>query len=591
MVALRADVENPFVALPPNWDVDEDEGEDDKGKKKTKKKSVSTRSKSAAKSKSKKTKSNGKEKADVVKIEFENIEHRIAVFPVELGHYSQIEASEDKVFWTFHPEGEDRHIESFKLEDQKHKHLIDGWGFALSRDRSKMLVISKYLRVMKTGDTPDSDEGYTKKSGWIDFSRLTLKIDQREEWRQMFRETWRLMRDHFWRRDMSGIDWKAVWERYKPLVERVNTRVEYSDLVWMMQGELGTSHAYEFGGDHRNDTARYFPAFLGANISWDQKKKAYQIDRIIRGDSWDRREGSPLSKMGVDVQEGYYIKSVNGVTVSKDVSLQEMLANKANKSVALGIQSGRSKTKEVIVKPVRSEAGIRYREWVKSNREKVHAATRGKVGYIHIPDMSVKGFSEFHRSFLSELRRDALIVDVRFNGGGHVSQMLLEKLARKRIGYDISRWGAPRAYPEDSIIGPMVALTNESAGSDGDIFSHCFKLMNLGPLIGKRTWGGVVGIWPRHSLVDKSLTSQPEFSFWFNDVGFGVENEGTEPDIEVDISPDDYQRGKDPQLERGIKEIKGLLKEKPALLPDFGEGPDLSPPGQKKKRKSRAKKR
>ncbi len=590
LVALRSDVENPFIDLPPSWDVNAD---DDDAKSTTKKKTANKKTaagKTKAKPKAKAKKKTDDSKPTVVEIDFENIEHRVSVFPVELGHYSQIEATDNAVFWTFHPDEDDTQIESFKLEDRKHKHLTDGWGFSLSRDRSQMLVISKTLRVMKTGDTPDSDEGYTKKSGWIDMSRLTLKVDQRTEWRQMFRETWRLMRDHFWQENMSGVDWKAIWNQYSPLVERVNTRVEYSDLVWLMQGELGTSHAYEYGGDHRNETARYYPSFLGAKISWENKKKAYRIDNIVRGDSWDLREGSPLSRVGVDVKEGYFIKSVNGTRVTKDRSLQEMLANKSNKTVSLEIIGERGKVSEIIVNPVRSESGIRYREWVRSNREKVHAATKGKVGYVHIPDMSVKGFAEFHRSFLSEARKDALIVDVRFNGGGHVSQLLLEKLARKRIGYDIPRWGKPQPYPSDSVIGPMVAITNESAGSDGDIFSHCFKLMGLGPLIGKRTWGGVIGIWPRHSLADRSQTSQPEFSFWFEDVGFGVENYGTDPDIEVDISPDDYQRGNDPQLLRGLKEIKRLLKEQQPQVPDFGETPNLAPPGQVSKR-SRRKKR
>lgn len=577
LVALKRDTENPFIDLPPRWSTDDEEEE----------KSVKSKSKKAAKTKAKKKKEEDEDTPKKISIDFENIDHRVSVFPVDLGHYSQIEATDKKVFWTVNPEEGESYIQSYKLEDRKLKYLVEGWGFSLSRDRSKMLVISSSMRMMKTGETPDEEDGYTKRTGWIDLSRIVINIDQRKEWRQMFRETWRLMRDHFWRKDMSGVDWKGMWERYRPLVERVNTRAEYSDLVWLMQGELGTSHAYEYGGDHRNDAPRYLPGFLGADIKWDRKKKAFHIERIIRGDSWDRRLGSPLSRVGVDIKEGYYIKSVNGVNVSKTISLQEMLANKGNDPVSLGILGEKGKSSEVVVTPLKSETGLRYREWVTENRKKVHASTKGKVGYVHIPDMSVEGFAEFHRGFLSELRRDALIVDVRFNGGGHVSQMLLEKLARKRIGYDIPRWGKPIAYPADSMIGPMIAITNETAGSDGDIFSHCFKLMDLGTLIGKRTWGGVIGIWPRHALVDRSQTSQPEFSHWFEDVGFGVENYGTDPDIEVDISPDDYKRGYDPQLARALKEIKKSLKEEKPAIPDFGEAPNLAPPGQKKHRRQR----
>jgi tricorn protease len=222
---------------------------------------------------------------------------------------------------------------------------------------------------------------------------------------------------------------------------------------------------------------------------------------------------------------------------------------------------------------------MRYREWVEHNRRYVHGHTNGKAGYIHIPDMGANGYAEFHRYFLVELDYDGVIVDVRFNGGGHVSQLLLEKLARKRIGYDLSRWMGAMPYPEESVCGPLVALTNEMAGSDGDIFSHSFKLMKLGTLIGRRTWGGVIGIWPRNWLVDGTITTQPEFSFWFTDVGWGVENYGTDPDIEIDITPQDHAAGKDPQLDAAIAHILKEIEANPPLKPDFSQRPKLRLPG------------
>jgi tricorn protease len=188
------------------------------------------------------------------------------------------------------------------------------------------------------------------------------------------------------------------------------------------------------------------------------------------------------------------------------------------------------------------------------------------------------GYAEFHRYYLAESEREGLIVDVRFNGGGNVSQLLLEKLARRRIGYNQSRYGAASPYPRHSVLGPLVALTNEFAGSDGDIFTHAFKIMGLGPVIGKRTWGGVVGIWPRHSLVDGTITTQPEFSYWFADVGWAVENYGTDPDIEVEVKPQDYVAGQDPQLERGLQEIMKLMEANPPRIPDFGPRPSRELP-------------
>jgi tricorn protease len=223
---------------------------------------------------------------------------------------------------------------------------------------------------------------------------------------------------------------------------------------------------------------------------------------------------------------------------------------------------------------------LRYRAWVEANRAYVHEQTQGRVGYLHIPDMGPWGFSEFHRGFLSEFNRDALIVDVRYNRGGHVSPLLLEKLARKRVGYDVTRWGPPVPYPPESVGGPIVALTNQFAGSDGDIFSHCFKLYKLGPLVGKRTWGGVVGINPYHRLVDGTITTQPEFSFWFVDVGWRVENYGTDPDYDIDIAPHDVKAGADPQMAKALELVAQLTAASPNGKPRFDRRPHLGIPSE-----------
>jgi tricorn protease len=231
----------------------------------------------------------------------------------------------------------------------------------------------------------------------------------------------------------------------------------------------------------------------------------------------------------------------------------------------------------IVVKTLSSEFALRYRDWVEANRAWVHETSGGRVGYVHIPDMGPRGYAEFHRYFMGEVNRSGLLIDVRYNGGGHVSQLILEKLLRKRIGYDVNRWGAPQSYPTDAPMGPMVALTNEYAGSDGDIFSHGFKLFGLGPLVGKRTWGGVVGIWPRHSLVDGTLTTQPEFSFWFADVGWGVENYGTDPDIEVEIRPQDWAAGDDPQIARALAEVEKLVRKLKPRVPELKGRPRINP--------------
>jgi tricorn protease len=245
--------------------------------------------------------------------------------------------------------------------------------------------------------------------------------------------------------------------------------------------------------------------------------------------------------------------------------------------ITLGDGSGR-KPRNVVVHTLRDDRAARYREWVNANRARVHAETDGRAGYVHVPDMSAHGYAEFHRTYLSEIARDALVVDVRFNGGGHVSSLLLEKLARRRIAYAVARWMPPEPYPEESPAGPLVALTNEHAGSDGDIFTHSFKLLELGPVVGKRTWGGVIGISPTHPLVDGSLTTQPEYSFWFQDVGWGVENYGTDPDYDVDIKPQDHVAGRDPQMDKAIDLVLRALKRHRPVGPDVDVRPNLTLP-------------
>jgi tricorn protease len=368
-----------------------------------------------------------------------------------------------------------------------------------------------------------------------------------------------------------------VYQRYLPMLDRVSTRGEFSDLLWEMQGELGSSHAYAIGGDAREDP-RYDVGFLGADLAWDAAAGGWRVVRVVPGDVWDAENAPPLLRPGVNVAAGDVILAVNGRRTSAAVAPAQLLVNQAGVEVELTVAAaaaaanGSGTPRRVTVKTLKNETLLRYREWVDGKRAWVHAQTGGRCGYVHIPNMGPWGYAEFHRQFLPEVDRDGLLVDVRFNGGGHVSALLLEKLARRRLGYCQSRWFGVTPWPDDAPAGPMVALTNEYAGSDGDIFSHNFKAMRLGPLIGKRTWGGVIGIWPRHTLVDGGVTTQPEFSFWFRDIGWRVENYGVDPDIEVEMRPQDYAAGEDPQLRRGVDELLKRLVAEPGQI-EFGPRP------------------
>ncbi|MEV6982122.1 PDZ domain-containing protein [Sphaerisporangium sp. NPDC051017] len=522
-----------------------------------------------------------------LRIDFDGIDRRVVAFPVAEGRYDSVAAMKDKVLFTSSPvegsRGDDYAdpvtgtLQAYDLTRQKLETLVSGvTEFQLGRDGTTLLYRARHrLRVIKAGESPSDDDSPSRAGGWIDLDRVKVSVSPDAEWRQMFREAWRLQREHFWADDMSGIDWDAVYDRYLPLVDRVGTRGEFSDLLWEVQGELGTSHAYESGGEYR-PRPHYSQGKLG--VDWSYADGAHTIAAIVRGDPWDPDATSPLNRPGLDVRPGDTVVAINGRPVEGPDGPARLLVNQAGQEVELTIRRGDAPPRRVTVKAIADEQPARYRDWVEANRRRTHERTGGRVGYIHIPDMGVDGYAEFHRGFLAEYDHEGLVVDVRFNGGGNVSSLLMQKLARRRLGYDFPRWGVPEAYPSESPRGPMVAITNEFAGSDGDIFSHTFKLLGLGPLIGKRTWGGVIGIWPRHRLADGTVTTQPEFSFAFDDVGWRVENYGTDPDIEVDITPQDYARGVDTQLERAIDVALERLAEQPAHAPRPASRPHLAVP-------------
>jgi tricorn protease len=527
---------------------------------------------------------------DRVEIDFDGIKERIIAFPLPDGRYGQIAATRDKLFFTRLPiDGSLKrerfsgapwaraHLEVYSFKDDKSENLVNGiTSFRLSQDGKHILYRSgNELRWIKAGERPKESD--FPSAGWLNLDRIQIYLQPRTEWRQMYREAWRLQRDHFWNENMSNVDWNRVFNRYLPLLDRVGSRAEISDLLWEMQGELGTSHAYESGGDYRPNPS-YGIGLLGAELGYDESAGGYRIHKIMKGDIWDENASSPLARPGVGLKKDDVLLAIDGQPLTQNQPPAQHLLDRAGREISVTFRRASGEIETRTVRALQSEQKLCYREWVKHNREFVRAVSGGRLGYLHIPNMGPHGYAEFHRAFLTELDYDGLIIDVRFNGGGHVSQLLLEKLARRRIGYSKSRWFGVQPYPEESPVGNMVALTNEYAGSDGDIFSHSFKLLKLGPLIGKRTWGGVIGINPSHSLADGGYTTQPEYSFWFEDVGWKVENYGTEPDIEVEISPHAHAAGEDPQLARAIEVCLEQLRGTPPQRPRLGAGPDLSLP-------------
>jgi tricorn protease len=512
---------------------------------------------------SRKKPNGSKKKPEEKEIDFDGIQDRILAVPVAEKRYFGLVAGKDKLYLAHRPiKGalsspkspfkKDAILESFNLQTQKTDVITRSLtSFTLSGDGGVLV----YRSGNQLHYSPVESNSFEE----IPLNKVSVNVQPREEWKQMAQEAWRLQLEHFWREDMAGTDWEGMFERYAPLLDRLGSRAEFSDFMWELQGELGTSHCYEYGGDYRPSPA-YIIGQLGASFSYHKKKQAYQIQSMPEGDPWDSR--SPLKSPGCNLKTGDLIYGINGQQVSSAKPLEAHLMNFAGKEIMLKTGTLKSKQKrDVRLKTLGNDRPLYYRHWVNQNLAYVHKVSKGKVGYVHIPNMGPDGYAEFFRLYLREYVRQGLIVDVRYNGGGHVSQLILEKLARKRLGYDVQRWSTqPDPYPSYSVSGPIVGLTNEYAGSDGDIFSHSFKMLGIGKLVGKRTWGGVIGINPKYRLADGTTTTQPEYSFWFNDVAWNVENYGADPDIYVEIAPQDYAKTKDPQLDKALKEVMDKLK-------------------------------
>ncbi|GIH47113.1 tricorn protease [Microbispora rosea] len=510
----------------------------------------------------------------VTEVDAEGLAARIVPVPVPAGIYSNLRAAKGGLLWLRHPltgelgdgtEPGDPVLERYDLVKRKVVELSREFGaFGVSGDGTRLVATGEH--GLQTRATGEDDEVVT-----VDLDRVAVTVDPVAEWRQAYNEAGRLMRDHFWRADMNGVDWLGTLGRYAPLVERIGAYSELIDLLWEVQGELGTSHAYArpvgAGGDPRRRQG-----LLGADLARDENG-VWRIGRILPGESSDHEARSPLLAPGVAVREGDAIVAVGGRPVDPVRGPLALLSGMAGRPVELTVRPGSGgETRRVVVRPVADETVLRYHDWVAGRRAFVREASGGRLGYLHVPDMMSTGWAQFHRDLRAEMDCDALVVDVRDNGGGHVSELVLEKLQRRVTGWQLSRGYEPARYPEDAPRGPVVAVTDEFAGSDGDIVSAGIKNRGIGPLVGTRTWGGVIGIDSRYWLVDGTVVTQPRYSFWLEGEGWGVENHGVEPDVEVVATPQDLVAGRDPQLARAVELALAALEERPPAAP-----PELPP--------------
>ncbi|MDG9719179.1 S41 family peptidase [Streptomyces sp. DH24] len=514
------------------------------------------------------------------RIDLDGLADRIVPFPVEAARYSNLRAAKDGVLWLRHPvhgvlghsratpDDADPHteLERYDLAQQRVEHLAaDADHFEVSGDGKRVLLwTDSRLKVVpsdrRASGDDDSDTNIT-----VDLSRVRHLIDPAAEWRQMYEETGRVMRDHFWRSDMSGVDWDGVLDRYRPVLERVATHDDLVDLLWEVHGELGTSHAYVtprggFGGGARQ-------GLLGADLS-RHEDGTWRIDRVLPSETSDPDARSPLAAPGVAVRAGDAIVAVAGQPVDPVTGPGPLLVGTAGKPVELTVlPSGGGEPRHAVVVPLDDEEPLRYHAWVADRRAYVHEKSGGRLGYLHVPDMQAPGWAQIHRDLRVEVAREGLVVDVRENRGGHTSQLVVEKLARRIVGWCSPRGMRPYSYPMDAPRGPVVAVANEFSGSDGDIVNAAIRALGIGPVVGMRTWGGVIGIDSRYRLVDGTLITQPKYAFWLEGYGWSVENHGVDPDVEVPQRPQDYAAGRDPQLDEAVRLALEALEHTPARTP------------------------
>lgn len=547
-------------------------------------------SESSAKSKADKS-ANGKTPADgdearkeppALVIDADGLKQRVIGLPVEPSNYGSIRIVGDKVYYRRVPSGPVTGggggegfgagsrtravVAMYNLKDRKETELGNADAFAISRNEKKML-----LRVGQEWSLIDTPSGKwdLKPDNRIDFSGLEVKLDRHAEWSQIFNESWRQMRDFFYAPNMHGVDWPAQREKYGALLPYVSTRNDLTYIIGEMISELHVGHAYVGGGD-RIEAPRKPTGLLGAQISRDAESRTYRIDHILPGENWQTSTRSPLTEMGVNVNEGDYILAVNGQPTQDMPNIYAALTGTVGKQVVLRVNKSPSEdgARDVTVVPIADEAPLYYESWVQRNIAHVTERSNGKVGYLHIPDMGVEGLNEFVRRFYPQLQREALIVDVRGNGGGNVSPMIAERLNRELVMINMSRNGSPSPNPSDQLVGPKVTLMNEYSASDGDLFPYRFRSMGIGKLIGKRSWGGVVGISGSLPFVDNGTLMRPEFAPYSKDgKTWIIEGHGVDPDIVVDNDPAREFKGEDQQLDKSIDVILEELKSKAQTLP------------------------
>ncbi len=522
----------------------------------------------------------GDDKNIAVEIDFDGIFERQVALDLPSGNYSYPAAIDGALFYLSNPifglrgkaVQEERVLHKYDLEkEEDHQFLEKAGSYRVTPDGKHILLSEggSYYVVSTGGKSADLSEGRISTSG------LETTVDYRAEFEQMFYEVWRNERDYFYDANLHGVDWEEVRDKYAVMLPYVAHRFDLVYLIGEMIGELACSHTYVGGGEWPKVKSADVGVF-GCDFEIDAENDRIRISRILQGENFDESLRSPLIEPGVDVQPGDYLLSIDGQKVTAATNPYSLTENTVGRTVTLLVNDRPTENgaREVEIKPLSSESGLRYYDWVANNRAYVDSVSGGDIGYLHIPDMSSYGLYRFTKMFYHQMRKPGLIIDVRWNGGGFVSGLILERLRRVVGAMGKGRYGNNWRSPASAVHAHMLTLTNEFSCSDGDYFPYFFRQYGLGPLMGKRTWGGVIGINGFTRLVDGGYYTVPGYGIYSLEGEWVMENVGVAPDIEVENRPERLVQGYDDQLDQAIENILTRLEEDPKTLPEVNGPPD-----------------
>jgi tricorn protease len=508
-----------------------------------------------------------------VRIDFQGITDRTEALPLKNGNYRSLSVNSSALFYLNADEGNFNRFEVsdhgpmslyyYSFDSKKETPVVEGISdYKLSFDGESII----YLEDNSVSIIPSGGGSSTP----LDLSALKIWYEPVKEWKQIFNEAWRMERDYYYEPNMHGQDWNFIKQKYGKLVDKASCRQDLTFIIGEMIGELNTSHTYVYGGDNKRRADAVNVGMLGADFKVDLQNNRFQFKKIYREKDWSREIWPPLAKPGINIIEGEYLLKVNNLEIKADKEIYSYFAGMAGKQITLTVNSTPDLTgaREVVVEPVSSENNIRYMDWLESNRLVVDKASNGKIGYIYMPDTWTGSATDFPRYFYSQTKKEGIILDGRFNGGGLDPEIFLQRLLKKPHGYWTRRQSADQASPLLAVDAQMALLTNRYAGSGGDELPYEFQLNKMGPVIGTRTWGGLVGYSTPIELIDGGTLTAPDYRIYNEKGEWVVENKGITPDIIIDIDSRKFSEGYDTQLMKAVEVIMKNISESPRKWPN-----------------------